>query len=162
MDNYRCYLSTRVQNFLSPLGRTPCEVLLIEYLGLLLRMRILVVVPPVVGLSMVVPPSSIKPVLVLSLILVWQVYPPWPILPPCSAFWSQPSKTGDILCASLLPVQNFHLYNLGDQLPHTLLEVCSAHEDKVEIKCMGSVGEETPIEPKLYLFLYSLRHIVSW
>jgi hypothetical protein len=30
--------------------------------------------------------------------------------------------------------------------------VCSAHEDKVEIKCMGSVGGKTPIEPKLYLF----------
>jgi hypothetical protein len=28
--------------------------------------------------------------------------------------------------------------------------VCSAHEDKVEIKCMGSVGGKTPIEPKLY------------
>ena len=24
--------------------------------------------------------------------------------------------------------------------PHTLLKVCSAHKDKVEIKCMGSVG----------------------
>ena len=24
--------------------------------------------------------------------------------------------------------------------PHTLLKVCSAHEDKVEIKCMGSIG----------------------
>jgi hypothetical protein len=24
--------------------------------------------------------------------------------------------------------------------PHTLLEVCSTHKDKVEIKCMGSIG----------------------
>ena len=29
---------------------------------------------------------------------------------------------------------------MEDRLPHTLLEVCSAHKDKVEIKCMGSVG----------------------
>ena len=34
--------------------------------------------------------------------------------------------------------------------PHTLLEVCSAHKDKVEIKCMGSVGGKTPTEPKLF------------
>jgi hypothetical protein len=34
---------------------------LIEYLGLLLRIRILVVVPPVVALPMVVPPSSANP-----------------------------------------------------------------------------------------------------
>ena len=40
-----------------------------------------------------------------------------------------------------------------DQLPHTLLEVCSAHKDMVEIKCMGSVGGKTPTEPKLYLLL---------
>ena len=36
--------------------------------------------------------------------------------------------------------------------PH-LLEVCSAHKDRVEIKCMGSVGGKTPIEPNLYLFI---------
>jgi hypothetical protein len=55
----------------------------------------------------------------------------------------------------------FLLYNLGDQLPHTFLEVCSAHEDKVKIKCMGSIGGKSPTEPKLYLFLTSLRHIES-
>jgi hypothetical protein len=33
--------------------------------------------------------------------------------------------------------------------------VWSAHEDKVEIKCMSSVGEKIPTEPKLYL-LFSL------
>jgi hypothetical protein len=33
-------------------------------------MRILVVVPPELVLAMVVPPSSVKPVLVLNLILV--------------------------------------------------------------------------------------------
>jgi hypothetical protein len=31
--------------------------------------------------------------------------------------------------------------------------VCSTHKDKVEIKCMGSIGGKTPTEPKLYLFL---------
>ena len=30
--------------------------------------------------------------------------------------------------------------------------MCSAHRDKVEIKCMGSVGGKTPIKPKIYLF----------
>ena len=30
--------------------------------------------------------------------------------------------------------------------------MCSAHKDKVEIKCMGSVGGKTLTEPKLYLF----------
>jgi hypothetical protein len=28
--------------------------------------------------------------------------------------------------------------------------VCPAHRDKAEIKCMGSVGEKTPTEPKVY------------
>ena len=46
-----------------------------------------------------------------------------------------------------------------DELLHTFLEVCPAHKDKVEIKCMGSVGGKTPIEPKLYLFFSILRHI---
>ena len=39
-------------------------------LGLLLKMRILEVAPLVVALPMVMPPSLIKPVLVLNLILV--------------------------------------------------------------------------------------------
>ena len=42
-----------------------------------------------------------------------------------------------------------------DRLPHTLLEVCSTHKDKVEIKCMGSVGGKIPTEPKLYLLFFS-------
>jgi hypothetical protein len=33
-------------------------------------------------------------------------------------------------------------------------KVCSAHNDKIEIKCMGSVGGKTPIEPKLYFFSF--------
>ena len=40
--------------------------------------------------------------------------------------------------------------------PHTLLKVCSAHKDKVEIKCMGSVGGKTPTGPKL---IYSSQTI---
>ena len=51
------------------------------------------------------------------------------------------------------------LVELGGSTPPHLLEVCSAHEDKVEIKCMGSVGGKTPTEPKLYLFFSNLRHI---
>jgi hypothetical protein len=41
-------------------------------------------------------------------------------------------------------------------LSHTLLKVCPAHKDKIEIKCMGSVGGKTPTELKLYLFFSSL------
>jgi len=44
-------------------------------------------------------------------------------------------------------------------LSHTLLEVCPTHKDKIEIKCLGSVGEKTPTEPKLYLFFSNLKHI---
>jgi hypothetical protein len=41
----------------------------------------------------------------------------------------------------------------------TLLEVCAARKDKLEIKCMGSVGGKTPTEPKLYLLFYNLGHM---
>ena len=53
------------------------------------------------------------------------------------------------------------LVEIGEStvFPHTLVEVCPAHKDKVEIKCMGSVGGKTPTEPKPYLFFSSLRHI---
>ena len=44
------------------------------------------------------------------------------------------------------------LVEFGGSTPPHLLEVCSAHKDRVEIKCMGSVGRKTPIEPNLYLF----------
>ena len=54
----------------------------------------------------------------------------------------------------------FTCRNLGNRLiPHSLLEVCPAHKDKVEINCMGSVGGKTPTESKLYLFFSNLRHI---
>jgi hypothetical protein len=42
---------------------------------------------------------------------------------------------------------------------HTLLEVCPACKDKVEIKCMGSIGGKTPIELKFYLSFSNLGHI---
>ena len=79
---------------------------------------------------MVMSPSSTKPVLVLSLDF---------------------DLTG--LEPSLVKIWGI------DELLHTLLEVCPAHKDKVEIKCMGSVGGKTPIEPKLYLFFSNLRHM---
>ena len=70
MGNYRVTF-WRGFDVLSASNRTPLyEVSLIEYHGLLSRMRILVVVPPVVALPMVVPPSSAKPILVFNLILV--------------------------------------------------------------------------------------------
>ena len=31
--------------------------------------------------------------------------------------------------------------------------MCSAHKDKVEIKCMGFISGKTPIEPIIYLLL---------
>jgi hypothetical protein len=46
-----------------------------------------------------------------------------------------------------------------DKLLHTLLEMCSACKDKVEIKYMGSVGGKTPTEPKFYLSFSNLGHI---
>jgi hypothetical protein len=36
--------------------------------------------------------------------------------------------------------------------------MCSAHKDKIEIKCMGSVGGKTPTEPEIYSFFSGLRH----
>jgi hypothetical protein len=65
------------------------------------------------------------------------------------------------IVVSLLSNSELSLVEFGDQLPHTLLEVCSIHKDKVEIKCIGSVGGKTPIEPKLCLLFSSLRHIES-
>jgi len=46
-----------------------------------------------------------------------------------------------------------------DKPLHSLLEVCPACKDKVEIKCMGSAGGKTPIEPKLYLLFSNLGHM---
>ena len=45
--------------------------------------------------------------------------------------------------------------------PHTLLKVCSAHKDKVEIKCMGSIGGKNTNRTKTYLFFSNHRHIKS-
>jgi hypothetical protein len=46
-----------------------------------------------------------------------------------------------------------------DKLLHTLLEVCPACKDKVEIKCMSSVGGKTPTELTFYLSFSNLGHI---
>jgi hypothetical protein len=46
-----------------------------------------------------------------------------------------------------------------DKLLHILLEVCPACKDKVEIKCMGSVGEKIPTKLKFYLSFSNLGHI---
>jgi hypothetical protein len=35
------------------------------------------------------------------------------------------------------------LVEIGRSIPSHLLKVCSAHKDKTEIKCMGSVGGKT-------------------
>ena len=65
-----CVLPDAHLRLLHNLALGSCGSLLIEYLGSLLKMRILEVAPPVVALPMVMPPSFVKPVLVLKLILV--------------------------------------------------------------------------------------------
>jgi hypothetical protein len=45
------------------------------------------------------------------------------------------------------------LVEFGISSPHTLLEVCSTHTDKVEIKCMGSVGGKTPTKVEILFIL---------
>ena len=54
------------------------------------------------------------------------------------------------------------LVKFGGSTPPHLLEVCSTHKDRVEIKCMGFVGGKTPIEPKLIyssLILGTSNHV---
>jgi hypothetical protein len=54
------------------------------------------------------------------------------------------------------------LVEFGGSAPPHLLEVCSTHNDKVEIKSMGSVGGKTTTKLKLYIFFFSSpRHIES-
>ena len=65
------------------------------------------------------------------------------------------------MVVSLLSNSKLPLVEFGGSTPHTLLEVCSARKDKVEIKCMGSVGGKTPTKPKLYLLFSSFKHIES-
>ena len=57
--------------------------------------------------------------------------------------------------------QDVHFVEVGrsGRLLYILLEVCPACKDKVEIKCMGSVGGKTPTEPKVCLFYSNLGHI---
>ena len=63
-----CVLPDAHLRFLHNLALASCGSSLIEYLSSLLKMRILEVAPPVVGLPLVVPPYFAKPVVVLSLI----------------------------------------------------------------------------------------------
>jgi hypothetical protein len=101
-------------------------------------MNILGVVPLLVALPMVVPPSFF---LLFSIL--------------------KPIFDDNLMCI-VVTGSKLSLVEFGGSLPlHTLLEVCSAHFDKVEIKCLGSVGGKTPTEPKLYVFFSSLRHIES-
>ena len=65
------------------------------------------------------------------------------------------------MVVSLLSNSKLSLVEFGESIPPHLLEVCSTHKDKVEIKCMGSVGGKTPTEPKLYLLFSNLKHIES-
>ena len=65
------------------------------------------------------------------------------------------------MVVSLLSNSELLLVEFGESTRPHLLEVCSAREDKVEIKCMVSVGGKTLTQPKLYLFFSSLRHIGS-
>jgi hypothetical protein len=44
------------------------------------------------------------------------------------------------MVVSLLLNLELPLVEFRGSTPHTLLEVCSAHKDKVEIKCIGSIG----------------------
>ena len=62
-----CILPDAHLRLLHNLARS-CGSSLIEYLGSLLKIRILEMAPPVVALSLVVPPYFAKPILVLSLI----------------------------------------------------------------------------------------------
>jgi hypothetical protein len=61
------------------------------------------------------------------------------------------------MCVSLADSE-LSLVGIGRLIPPHLLKVCFAHKDKVEIKCMSSVGGKTPIEPKLHSYFSSLRH----
>jgi hypothetical protein len=54
--------------------------------------------------------------------------------------------------SELLLVEFGELTNLST----VWLEVCPAFKDKIDIKCMGSTGGKTPIEPKLYLLSLTL------
>jgi hypothetical protein len=54
------------------------------------------------------------------------------------------------------------LIEFGGSAPPYLLEVCSAHNDKVEITCIGYVGgKNTNRTQTLYSFFSSPRHIES-
>jgi hypothetical protein len=85
-----------------------------------------------------------------------------PVFFACPAVWSQTFivEAGSILLS--VHVRGSRIFTCriwGVDKLHIFLEVCPDHRDKVEIKCMGSVGEKTSTEPKVYSFLSRLRHI---
>jgi hypothetical protein len=52
------------------------------------------------------------------------------------------------------------LVEFGGSAPPHFLKVCSGHNDKVEIKCMCSIGGKNTNRTKtLYFFFFSPRHI---
>ena len=65
-------------------------------------------------------------------------------------------EAGDILVHHYCKFRTFacRIWGIDSRTPCS--KVCSAHKDKVEIKCMGSVGGKTPTEPKIYLFFLTL------
>jgi hypothetical protein len=96
-------------------------------------MRILVVVPLLVALPIVVPPFFCQ----TRLGFEFDFGLIGPSFLTCSS-------SGSVLS----------LVEFGGSAPPYLLEVCSAYNDKVEIKCMSSIGGKTPTEPKLYIFSF--------
>ena len=105
-----------------------------------LKLRILVMSP-----LMVMSPFSAKPILVLSLDFGFI----GSSFLTCSSLFcvsklNISSRNWRHLVCIIIAGSELSLVELGGSTPPHLLEVCSTHEDKVEIKCMGSVGEKTP------------------
>ena len=129
MDNYRCYLMARVQIFKSSRQNSAGE----ESFTFWVHYPVSTMETQMAAYLMIISlmmmlHSSAKPVLILGF-----------------DFWLSRFRT-------------FTCRNWGINNSHTLLEVCPTHIDKVEIKCMGSIGGKIPTEPKLHLFFSSLGH----
>ena len=123
-----------------------------------LKLRILVMSP-----LMVMSPFSAKAILVLSLDfgLTGSSFLTCSSSLFCVLKSTICSRNWRHLVCIIIAGSELSLVELGGSTPPHLLKVCSAHEDKVEIKCMGSVGEKITTEPKFYLFFSNLRHIGS-
>jgi hypothetical protein len=62
-------------------------------------------------------------------------------------------KAGSILLSVHVRRSRTFTYRILGELTNSsavLFKVCPTHRDKAEIKCMGSVGGKTSIEPKVY------------